>query len=113
MDCYLGIDIGTFETKGVLADGEGRILATAKRRHDMIVPQPGWAEHDAENDWWGEFCAISQELIASTGIAPESSKAVAASGIGPCMLPVDEDGCGPCPCCGPPEAPWLFLGAMS
>ena len=50
MDCYLGIDIGTFETKGVLADGEGRILATAKRRHDMIVPQPGWAEHDAENE---------------------------------------------------------------
>lgn len=92
MDCYLGIDIGTFETKGVLADGEGRILATAKRRHDMIVPQPGWAEHDAENDWWGEFRAISQELIASTGTAPESIKSVAASGIGPCMLPVDEDG---------------------
>lgn len=23
MDCFLGIDIGTFETKGVLADGEG------------------------------------------------------------------------------------------
>ncbi|WP_367718223.1 FGGY-family carbohydrate kinase [Nitratireductor sp. GISD-1A_MAKvit] len=92
MGCYLGIDIGTFETKGVLADGEGRILATAKRRHDMIVPQPGWAEHDAEKDWWGEFCSISQELIATAGVAPDDIKAVAASGIGPCMLPVDEDG---------------------
>lgn len=39
----------------------------------MIVPQPGWAEHDAENDWWGEFCAISQELIATTGIALKAS----------------------------------------
>ncbi|WP_037546280.1 FGGY-family carbohydrate kinase [Stappia stellulata] len=92
MDCYLGIDIGTFETKGVLADGRGRILASAKRRHDLIVPQPGWAEHDAENDWWGEFCAVSKELVATSGVAAGDIKAVAASGIGPCMLPVDKGG---------------------
>jgi xylulokinase len=92
MDCYLGIDIGTFETKGVLADGQGRILASAKRRHDLIVPHPGWAEHDAEADWWGEFRAISQELVGTTGVAPGDIKAVAASGIGPCMLPVDAHG---------------------
>ncbi len=22
----------------------------------MLVPQPGWAEHDPEADWWGDFC---------------------------------------------------------
>lgn len=63
MRYYLGIDIGTFESKGVLSDEEGRIVASAARPHRMLVPQPGWAEHDAEQNWWGEFCSISRELI--------------------------------------------------
>jgi xylulokinase len=92
MRYYLGIDIGTFESKGALVDNTGRIVATATRPHKMLVPQPGWAEHDAEKDWWGEFCSISKELIASSGIAATDVRAVGASGIGPCMLPVDADG---------------------
>ena len=63
MPHYLGIDIGTFESKGTLVDDTGRIVATAARPHKMLVPQPGWAEHDAETNWWGEFCSISKELI--------------------------------------------------
>ena len=45
MKHYLGIDIGTFESKGVIVDGTGEIVATAARPHKMLVPQPGWAEH--------------------------------------------------------------------
>jgi len=92
MNHYLGIDIGTYESKGVLADGKGRIVAVAKRPHRMLVPQPGWAEHDAESNWWGEFCEISRELIGGSGIDAKDIRAVATSGIGPCMLPVDGDG---------------------
>ncbi|MBN9236474.1 MULTISPECIES: FGGY-family carbohydrate kinase [Phyllobacteriaceae] len=92
MPHYLGIDIGTFESKGTLVDDTGRIVATAARPHKMLVPQPGWAEHDAETNWWGEFCSISKELIASSGVAPSDIRSVGASGIGPCMLPVDADG---------------------
>ena len=32
---YLGIDIGTFESKGVLVDGAGRIVASTSRPHRM------------------------------------------------------------------------------
>jgi xylulokinase len=92
MKAYLGIDIGTYESKGALVDAEGRVLASAARPHKMIVPQPGWAEHRAEEDWWGDFASISQELIARSGLAPGDIKAVGASGIGPCILPVDADG---------------------
>ncbi|GLS29053.1 xylulokinase [Mesorhizobium albiziae] len=92
MPHYLGIDIGTFESKGTLVDETGRIVATAARPHKMLVPQPGWAEHDAETNWWGEFCSISKELIASSGVASSDIRSVGASGIGPCMLPVDADG---------------------
>ena len=55
MRCYLGVDIGTFESKGVLVDSEGRIVASASKPHKMIVPQPGWAEHRADEDWWDDF----------------------------------------------------------
>ena len=37
----LGIDIGTFESKGVLVDSSGRIAGRAAKAHKMIVPQPG------------------------------------------------------------------------
>lgn len=92
MKHYLGIDIGTFESKGVLVDEAGRIVASAARPHRMLVPQPGWAEHVPQTDWWGDFCFISNKLIADSGVAPTDIKAVAASAIGPCMLPVDADG---------------------
>lgn len=92
MTCTLGIDIGTFETKGVLVDLDGRILASAKRPHRMLVPRPGWAEHRADEDWWGDFVAVTRELLATSGIDPASIRGVAASAIGPCMLPVDAAG---------------------
>jgi len=88
----LGIDIGTFESKGVLADAEGVVIATATRPHQMLVPRPGWAEHRADEDWWGDFVSITRELLAISDLEPHAIDAVAASAIGPCMLPVDADG---------------------
>ena len=90
MPLTLGIDIGTFQAKGVIADDRGRILAQATRDHRMSVPRPGWAEHDAEADWWGGFTALCRELL--TGIDPKDIACVATSAIGPCMLPVDAQG---------------------
>jgi xylulokinase len=92
MKYYLGIDIGTFESKGVLVDEAGEIVAQASRPHRMLVPQPGWAEHDPEKDWWGDFCFISQKLLADSGVDPKAIRAVGTSAIGPCMLPVDAEG---------------------
>ena len=88
----LGIDIGTFETKGVLVAEDGSITATASRPHKMLVPRPGWAEHRAEEDWWGDFVHVTRALLAQSGLDPKRIKAVAASAIGPCMLPVDAAG---------------------
>jgi len=88
----LGVDIGTFESKGVLADASGAVLATAMRPHTLLVPRPGWAEHRPEEDWWGDLVAITRELLAVSGVDPRSIAAVATSAIGPCMLPVDAAG---------------------
>ncbi len=92
MSYTLGVDIGTFETKGVLVDAGGAIVATATRGHKMLVPRPGWAEHRADEDWWGDFVYVTRALLAQSGIDPKAIAAVAASAIGPCMLPVDASG---------------------
>ncbi|MEO1556824.1 MAG: FGGY family carbohydrate kinase, partial [Pseudomonadota bacterium] len=88
----LGIDIGTYETKGVLVDMDGVIHAQAARGHKMLVPQPGWAEHRPEEDWWGDFVHVAKALLADSRVDPSDIKAVACSAIGPCMLPVDDNG---------------------
>ena len=88
----LGIDIGTYETKGVLVDEVGVIHAQAARGHKMLVPEAGWAEHRPEEDWWGDFVFVCKALMRESGVDPKDIKAVACSAIGPCMLPVDRDG---------------------
>ena len=92
MSATLGIDIGTYESKGVLVDAEGRVLASAARPHELIVPRAGWAEHRAEQDWWGDFVWLSRKLLADSRLDASEVKAVGASAIGPCMLPVDAEG---------------------
>lgn len=88
----LGIDIGTYETKGVLVDESGRLVSQAARKHKMLVPQPGWAEHRPEEDWWGDFVYVCKTLLSESSVDPSDIKAVACSAIGPCMLPVDSEG---------------------
>lgn len=79
----LGIDIGTFETKGVLVDASGHVVAEAHCPHEMIVPRPGWAEHRAIQDWWDDFTHITKALLARADVKPSQIGAVACSGIGP------------------------------
>lgn len=92
MSHTLGVDIGTFESKGVLVDTRGEVTAVATRPHRMLVPRPGWAEHQPDEDWWGDLVAITRELLEVSGVDPAAIDGVATSAIGPCMLPVDEHG---------------------
>ena len=89
---FIGIDVGTYETKGVLVNLSGDIIHQASRKHEMIVPQSGWAEHRPNEDWWGDFKYVSKKLINESKCNPKSISAVSASTIGPCMLPVDKEG---------------------
>lgn len=89
---FLGIDIGTYESKGVLLDKTGTITATAACPHNVSTPLPGFAEHDPEQAWWGDFCRLSRQLLEENNIPPESILAVGCSTIAPCCLPVDASG---------------------
>lgn len=89
-ELLLGVDVGTASTKGVLARPDGEILGIAERPHELSLPRPGWAEHDAEGMWWRDFTEICAELLPKCDGG--SVAAVCLSGIGPCFQAGDKDG---------------------
>ena len=86
---FLGIDIGSSRTKGVLARRDGTVEAVAVREHEVSYPSPGWAEHDAEGIWWAETADVAHELV---GRSDEPIQAVGVAGLGPCLLVTDHSG---------------------
>jgi len=90
-DLLMGIDVGTYETKGVLVTPEGTVVATEVMPHKMIFPRAGWAEHDPEGTWWGDVTHVSKALLATEGISADQVKGVGISAIGPDVLPIDEN----------------------
>ena len=90
-ELLLGVDIGSYSSKGVLVTPAGEVLATETIEHDMSFPRPGWAEHDADTIWWGEFVEITRRLLSGKYTGADVG-GVAVSAIGSCLLPVDRAG---------------------
>jgi xylulokinase len=88
----MGIDVGTYGSKGVLCSAEAQVLAEHQVEHGLSVPRPGWAEHDADEVWWGDVCAISRTLIDKAGVSGDDVAAIAVSGLGPDVVPLDARG---------------------
>ncbi|MCM3330468.1 FGGY-family carbohydrate kinase [Kocuria palustris] len=86
---HIGIDIGTGSTKGVLVDGDGTILRKESVTHTMSSPSTGWAEFDAQQQWWPEIQQISQRLLE--GQDANQVHGVCVSGMGPCLVLMEED----------------------
>ncbi len=97
---FLGVDVGTSSSKGVLVGLDGEILRTAVRGHAVARPAPGHFEMDAEV-WWQEFVGLATELTGD--LAPGGTErpdlagnrvvaAVGVSGMGPCVLLTDDGG---------------------
>lgn len=91
-DLLLGVDIGTYSSKGVLTTSRGEVLARHTVEHGLDIPRPGWAEHDADAVWWGEFVTVVRALLTVSGRRGVDVGGVAVSAIGPALLPVDVRG---------------------
>jgi xylulokinase len=84
----MGIDVGTYGSKGVLCSAEAGVVTQHQMEHGLSVPRPGWAEHDAEEVWWHDVCAISRTLIDKAGVTGDDVAAIAVSGLGPDVVPL-------------------------
>ncbi len=85
----IGIDFGTGSSKGVLTRLNGKVIATSVRPHRTSMPKPGHVEHDAEEVWWADFVAITQDLLHH---ADGPIVGITTSGIGPCSVFTDGAG---------------------
>jgi xylulokinase len=73
---YLGLDFGTSSVKGVLIDGNQKIVGVASAALKVSRPKPGWSEQNPE-DWWKAATSVVRQL------AKQKPKAIAAvEGIG-------------------------------
>jgi len=97
---YVGVDVGTSSTKGVLTAADGIILRTASRQHAVERPAPGHVEMDPAT-WWQELVEIVTELTADLAPGTKSRDdlpddagvaALGISGMGPCVVAADRDG---------------------
>lgn len=88
----LGLDIGTSGCKGVLADLDGNIQASCTTKHAMGQPQPGWAEHDPELNWWGEMVTIIRHCLEVSRVNPKAIQGIAVGGLVPNLCPLDSRG---------------------
>ena len=92
MKYLLGIDIGTYSSKGVLVTEAGDIVGSTSVQHTLDSPRPGWAEHDAEVVWWDGFVRLTRNLLLFSGLLPSQIAAIGISAISPAILPIDEHG---------------------
>ncbi|MFB3922912.1 MAG: FGGY-family carbohydrate kinase [Terriglobia bacterium] len=88
----LGVDIGTYSSKGALVKETGELVATSTVEHALEIPHSGWAEHDAESTWWHDFLAITRELLHASGIQSTRIAGIGFSAISPAVLPIDHKG---------------------
>jgi len=86
----IGLDIGTSGCKAIVLDSTGAQISAASREYPIDIPQPTWAEQDAELVWTRAREALS-EAIAAAG-RDESVAALGLSVQGEAVIPVDGHG---------------------
>ncbi len=71
----LSIDQGTTNTKALLVDARGTILARASRPMTVHCPRPGWIEQDARALWLA-VRAVMDECLEIAGGGPPTAVAI-------------------------------------
>jgi len=88
----LGIDIGTSSSKAVIVNTEGKVIAHASLNHSISSPKESFAEHDPDKIWWNEFKGFCKKLLSNSGVSAKEITAIGISGLGPTLVPLDENG---------------------
>ena len=87
----LGVDIGTYSSKGVLVTTDGKVVFKSSIPHKVSIPKPGWMEHDADNVWMHDFLFVVKDLLNKSGIDPSEILSLGVSSIASATLLLDKD----------------------
>jgi len=77
--CLMGIDIGTSNTKVLIIDDMGNLMAKSSREYSISSPRQGYAEQDPEW-WWCAAKASIKEALKSSRVDASEISAIGLSG---------------------------------
>lgn len=87
----LGIDVGTTNTKALLATPDGKVIAQASATYPLLTPRPGWVEQNPE-DWWQAVVQAAAQVVRQGGVPAEQIAAIGISGQGCAATLIDRAG---------------------
>ncbi len=87
----VGVDNGGTMSKAAVFTKDGRELACAARKVEILEPHPGWSERDMDAMWRGTAEAI-REAVEKAGVDPAAVACVACTGHGNGLYLIDADG---------------------
>ena len=91
VDYMVGIDAGTTSIKGVLINGDGRMILSAGQEYTLDSDSNDTCELDPEI-YWNITCLVIKELLDKSGINPASVKGIAFSSQGETLIMLDSMG---------------------
>ena len=87
----LGIDNGCTVSKAGLFTLDGRELAVASAKTELLCPQSGFSERDMD-EMWAKTAQAVKEVIAKAQVPPEEIACIACTGHGNGLYLIDEQG---------------------
>ncbi len=75
----LGIDLSTTGAKALLIDADGNVVGSATTPLSLSTPRPLWSEQDPV-DWWQGVVQSVRQVLAETGVAATTIKAIGLTG---------------------------------
>ena len=86
----MGVDAGTTNTKAVIVDTAGRVVAAATEPTPIVYPAPEWAEYEGETLWRVAAGAVRAALGQLDD--PARVVGVAFAGMAETAVPLDAAG---------------------
>ena len=90
MGCFLGLDIGTTSTIGILIEPPDRVRGLVSRPVTFHAPRAGWAEEDPA-EWWANVALVVGDL-KEKGLDPADIDGIGVTGMLPAVILLDEAG---------------------
>ena len=85
------VDVGTSSTKTSLWTEAGQLVAHASSPYNLHRPEPLIAEIDGDV-WWQAVCGTIQNVLATSGVTPDSIAGIGVDAVGWTLIPVDRAG---------------------
>ena len=86
----IGLDVGTSGTKCIIADNEGKVVASSTQASPLHTTKPGWAEQDPQA-WWEAVVRGLKVILTKAKVDPADIVGLSYSGQMHGLVALDEN----------------------